>query len=169
MVLSDKLKFKLPPEFDRRKKFISDKILGKIRNEYRLEVTSYKKLAHKYKLSISTIYRIINPEFREICNEKEREKQRHKFRYNKEEHRKTMQKTRQHRAEVLEYKVKPLRQMTPHLITYKGETKNIREWATILNINYGTLQSRIFRGMTIRKAFTLKDKTLNLYSKSIYF
>lgn len=38
------------------------------------------------------------------------------------------------------------------LLTYKGETHVISEWAEILNVNYGTFYSRIRRGWSIEKA-----------------
>jgi hypothetical protein len=42
-----------------------------------------------------------------------------------------------------------------HLITYDGETKTLIEWAEELQINYGTLYSRISYGWTIDRAFNL--------------
>lgn len=42
-----------------------------------------------------------------------------------------------------------------HLITYKGETKCLAEWAIILHIPYDTLRARVGRlGWSIEKAFT---------------
>lgn len=40
-----------------------------------------------------------------------------------------------------------------HLITYKGKTKTVMEWADHLGINYKTLARRIYAGWTIEKAF----------------
>ena len=39
-----------------------------------------------------------------------------------------------------------------HLVTYKGETHTIAEWARIKHINYGVLRQRLFRGWNIEKA-----------------
>lgn len=40
------------------------------------------------------------------------------------------------------------------MLTYKGETKCLKEWSEILGINYGTLQSRICRDKwSVEKAF----------------
>lgn len=44
-----------------------------------------------------------------------------------------------------------------HFITYNGETRTLREWANILNINYSTLISRIDTyGWTVEEAFTTR-------------
>jgi hypothetical protein len=42
-----------------------------------------------------------------------------------------------------------------HNITYKWETKTLSEWSDILKINYNTLSSRIYRWMSVDKAFNL--------------
>ena len=44
-----------------------------------------------------------------------------------------------------------------HFVTYNNETHTLKEWSEILNINYGTLKSRIKRGWDIHKAFNLDN------------
>ena len=54
-------------------------------------------------------------------------------------------------------------QRTNRLITYKGRTQNLKQWSRELNINYGTLLSRLDDShWTIAKAFEtpVKDKTI---------
>lgn len=41
-------------------------------------------------------------------------------------------------------------------ITYKGETKTMKQWSQDLGINYGTLKTRIYSGWTIDKCFEKK-------------
>ena len=43
-----------------------------------------------------------------------------------------------------------------HKIEYKGETKNMAEWAKIFNINYDVLRCRLRRGWSVEKALTTK-------------
>lgn len=43
---------------------------------------------------------------------------------------------------------------TCRTITHKGETHTVREWALITGLNYGTLQTRIYRGWSAEKALT---------------
>ncbi len=53
-------------------------------------------------------------------------------------------------------------------VTIKGETKCLKEWAKIYNINYGTLTNRLFRsGWDLYDALTtpVNTKNTNLYSK----
>lgn len=40
------------------------------------------------------------------------------------------------------------------LIEYEGQTKCVKEWARVLDINYGTLRNRLKAGLTIERAFT---------------
>ena len=50
------------------------------------------------------------------------------------------------------------------LLTYNGETHNMKQWAKIMGINYRALQQRLFRGWSIEKALTtpLKKRKDNL-------
>jgi predicted amino acid racemase len=43
-----------------------------------------------------------------------------------------------------------------HLLTYKGETKNITEWAKITGISVTALTKRIRRNWTIERALETK-------------
>ena len=43
-------------------------------------------------------------------------------------------------------------QRTNHLITYKGETHTMAEWAKIKHISYGALRQRLYRKWSIEKA-----------------
>lgn len=38
-------------------------------------------------------------------------------------------------------------------ITYKGETKPLAEWCELLNLNYGTLKRRYYKGWDVPKLF----------------
>jgi len=38
-----------------------------------------------------------------------------------------------------------------HLITYNGETHNLKEWSNILGINYSTFKAKVYKGMTIQE------------------
>lgn len=41
------------------------------------------------------------------------------------------------------------------MITYKGKTRCVAEWAEFLKINYNTLQSRLGKyGWSVKKSFT---------------
>lgn len=51
---------------------------------------------------------------------------------------------------------------TAKLITYKGETKPLAEWCEILNLNYWTIKSRLYRGWDIEKAIELNIKEVKL-------
>lgn len=42
-----------------------------------------------------------------------------------------------------------------HAITFNGETHNVTEWATILNINPKTLFNRLYTGWSIEKALNI--------------
>ena len=45
-----------------------------------------------------------------------------------------------------------------HYITYKGRTQTLAQWCEELNLNYGTIKSRINRDhWTVEKAFETKD------------
>ncbi len=44
-----------------------------------------------------------------------------------------------------------------HLITYKGETKSLAEWARELGISFGCLTMRLGR-LSVEEAFTLSEK-----------
>jgi hypothetical protein len=45
-----------------------------------------------------------------------------------------------------------------HYITYKGRTQTLAQWCEELNLNYGTVKSRINRNhWTVEKAFETKD------------
>ena len=48
-----------------------------------------------------------------------------------------------------------------HLITYKGETKCLMEWANQLGINYDTLKHRVYNWNDIERAFTTPVRKLN--------
>ena len=41
-----------------------------------------------------------------------------------------------------------------HLITYKGQTKTLQQWADELKLHKNTLKGRLNRGWSIEKAFT---------------
>lgn len=43
---------------------------------------------------------------------------------------------------------------TSRLVTFKGETLCVAEWSERLNINYGTLISRLKRGWSVKRALT---------------
>jgi len=43
---------------------------------------------------------------------------------------------------------------TTHLITFNSKAQSIMQWSEELGINYGTLKSRIKRGMPLGKALT---------------
>jgi hypothetical protein len=47
------------------------------------------------------------------------------------------------------------------LLTYKGDTKTIKQWSEITGLKYMTLMSRINRGWNIEKAITNKIKEVN--------
>lgn len=48
---------------------------------------------------------------------------------------------------------------TNRKITYNGETKNLQEWANLINVNHKTLSDRIDKhGWSIEKAFTTKAR-----------
>lgn len=38
-------------------------------------------------------------------------------------------------------------------ITYKGETKPLAEWCELLNLNYGTIKRRYYKGWDVPKLF----------------
>ncbi len=45
-----------------------------------------------------------------------------------------------------------------HFLTYNGMTKTIAQWADLLGINYGTLQSRINKlGWSVEDALEIKS------------
>ena len=47
------------------------------------------------------------------------------------------------------------------LITYKGETKTVAEWADVLGLNYTTLYGRIFNyHMPVEEAFLAKKYSI---------
>ena len=46
---------------------------------------------------------------------------------------------------------------TNHLITYKGETHTMKEWAEIYNIPYYLLKDRIRKGIPMERATSSKD------------
>ena len=43
-----------------------------------------------------------------------------------------------------------------HYITYKGQTKTMRQWSEELNIPYSLINNRLWRGYSIERAFTQK-------------
>ena len=50
-----------------------------------------------------------------------------------------------------------------HVVIYNGISKTVGQWSTDLNINYGTLLSRLLRGWSVERAFTQpvrKGKTM---------
>lgn len=42
---------------------------------------------------------------------------------------------------------------TTRFVTYDGETRCLKEWATILNLNYSTVLMRLKRGWSVEKTF----------------
>ena len=47
---------------------------------------------------------------------------------------------------------------TNRLLSYNGETHNMKQWSEIMNINYTTLSWRLSSGWSIEKALTYKNK-----------
>lgn len=47
---------------------------------------------------------------------------------------------------------------TNRLLTYNGETHNMKQWSKIMNIKYMTLYSRLRRGLSIEEALTYKKR-----------
>nr|DAU82701.1 MAG TPA: PVL ORF-50-like family [Caudoviricetes sp.] len=47
------------------------------------------------------------------------------------------------------------------VITYKGQTKILADWCTLLNLNYNAIYARLGRGWTIEKAFTTPIRKLS--------
>lgn len=41
---------------------------------------------------------------------------------------------------------------------YKGETKSLAEWCEVLNLNYKTINNRIYSGLPIEKALELEER-----------
>ena len=52
------------------------------------------------------------------------------------------------------YKTQGRNKVNNHRLTFRGETKNISEWAEVIGINQSTLLFRIRRGWSIEKALT---------------
>lgn len=59
------------------------------------------------------------------------------------------------------YQEQVINSTSSKLITYKGETKNIKNWAKTLGIPYTALMHRIRKGWSIERAFTQPIRRVN--------
>ena len=62
---------------------------------------------------------------------------------------------------------RPRRSSNEHLITYNGETHNIKEWSKMLGVKPTTICGRISRGLPVDKVLSEKKTNKELYIKDL--